>query len=132
VTSNEAAVSGGYDGSLCVWHVETGETVHRLRPSESGGKSWRTGGTGSYHVIFGATSMVGRILVAPDDRTVIAGAGTDVELWDLETGERLTTLTGHRDPVVHPIITASGDRRAKPNSWSCWIAARSSPCVRRG
>ncbi|WP_433467048.1 WD40 repeat domain-containing protein [Spirillospora sp. CA-128828] len=126
VTSDETtAVSGGYDGSLCVWHVETGEIVHRLRPSDRRRKAWQNGGNGSYQHISGAASMVGRILVAPDDRTVIAGAGTDVELWDLETGDHLTTLTGHRNLVVHPIITASGDLVTADGmrEWAVWSEA---------
>lgn len=110
VTADERrAVTGCYDGGLCVWDLTTGELIHRLRSPVGENVRWQvTTGRTSHQIFRASREMIGRIVIAPDDRTAIVGSGTTVELWDLETGEQLETLTGHSHLAMELAVIPDG------------------------
>ena len=69
------AVSGGGDGTVRVWDLDTGHRLHTLTGHTAGCARWRSA----------------RTAAAPSPA---ASDGT-VRVWDLDTGEPLHTLTGH-------------------------------------
>jgi WD40 repeat protein len=52
------------------------------------------------------------IALSPDGKTLAAGAGNDVVLWDPVTGKEKTRLAGHRYPVRQAAFSADGKRLA--------------------
>jgi WD40 repeat protein len=83
------AVSGGYDGKVRVWDLETGTTVHTL--------------TGH--------GQVTSVAISADGRRAITGSYNGaVQLWDLETGTAVHTLTGHSGWVSAVAVSADGRR----------------------
>lgn len=84
------AVSGGRDGTLRVWDLETGECRRALT---------------------GHTAAVLSVAIAGDGRTVLsAGRDKTVRVWDLESGRWVRTLTGHGSAVYAVALAADGRR----------------------
>jgi len=88
-------VSGGYDGTVRVWDLDSGEPV--LGPL-TGHDDWVS------------AVAVGQRLGRP---VIVSGGGDRaVRVWDLDSGEAvLGPLTGHRGPVG---AVAVGKRRGRP------------------
>ena len=84
------AVSGGGDGTVRVWDLDTGTAMRALT---------------------GHDRAVGAVAVSPDGRRAVSGGddGT-VRVWDLDTGKTVRTLTGHRGPVFAAAVSADGHR----------------------
>jgi WD40 repeat protein len=82
------AVSGGRDGAVRVWDLDSGATLHTL-----------TGHIGEVYAV--AVSADGR-------RAVSGGADGTVRVWDLDSGETLHTLTGHDGSVAAVAVSADG------------------------
>ncbi|MER3478427.1 MAG: hypothetical protein C4287_20615, partial [Leptolyngbya sp. ERB_1_2] len=68
------------------------------------------------------TAPIWAVVLTPDGQTVIGGgANQTIKLWNIETGNVLTTLSGHRDivrslvltPDGKTLISGSGDRTIK-------------------
>ena len=75
-------VSGGIDGALCLWDVETGEQI---------GEPWRLREDDEErdHIVFS-------VAYSPDGRWIAAGGNKGIFLWNAETGEQLgKPLVGH-------------------------------------
>ena len=74
--SGERLISGGGDGTLCWWEVQSGECV-RVQEAHQG--------------------AVQALKVSPDG-SMLASCGDDgaIRLWDLESGEPLQTLRRDR------------------------------------
>jgi serine/threonine protein kinase/WD40 repeat protein len=85
-------LSGGDDGSLKLWDLETGKLVHSLGPQE-----------GYIHPFC--------ILFHPDGRRALSG-GKDrvVHVWDLDSGEELVRWTGHQTGISGLALTPDGRR----------------------
>lgn len=91
--------TGSVDGILRVWDTSTGRILVEMKHG----------------------SEINSIDFSPDSR-LIASAGEDhrVHIWDSQTGERLTSLVGHKNEVMRVrfasdgfrIVTASLDRTA--------------------
>ncbi|WP_436535718.1 tetratricopeptide repeat protein [Actinoplanes sp. HUAS TT8] len=87
---SRSAVSGGRDGTLRVWDLESGECLRIL-----------TGHTGS----------VLSVAAGGDGRTVVsAGRDKTVRVWDLDSGLCVRTLTGHNSLVYAVAVSADGRR----------------------
>ncbi len=81
-------ITGGVDGFVRVWEVETGQLRQEIEADQS--------------VIYGASlSPDGKILAT-------AAAGSDVRLWDIQSGKRLLTLDGSEEGIVLVEFTADG------------------------
>ena len=75
-------VSGGIDGALLLWDVQTGKQI---------GEPWRllVGDEDGDH-------MIHSVAYSPDGRRVVSGGNKGLHLWDAETGEPLgKPLSGH-------------------------------------
>ncbi len=102
VSSNEQfLVSGGWDHSLKIWSVQTGQIYRNLRGHEN---------------------SITAIAITPDSQFVVSGSvDSSVKIWSAQTGEILHTLQGHSDPVtviaICPysqfIASGSGDNTIK-------------------
>jgi len=81
-------LSGGDDGSLRLWDVDTGKTVQRI-----------ASGSGALRCI----------AFAPDGRRALSG-GADgaLRLWDLEEGKEVHRLAGHAGGVARVIFLPGG------------------------
>jgi WD40 repeat protein len=83
-------VSGGVDGSLNVWNLETGKAELTL--------------TGHMGGVFA-------VAVTPDGQRVISGAGNGtLHVWNLDTGKAEKTLRGHTGTVQALAVTPNGQR----------------------
>ncbi len=80
-TGGRLLASGGDDGVVILWNVDTRQPVGE--PLE------------------GHTGSVKSLAFSPADGRILASGGSDatVILWDVETGERIDTLRGHSDAV---------------------------------
>nr|WP_129583313.1 NACHT domain-containing protein [Actinomyces mediterranea] len=85
--------AGGWDGSVRVWDVDSGETVSVLS------------------VLEGHTSRVVSVAWSADGSRVVAG-GWDgsVRVWDVDSGETVSVLEGHTAAVVSVAWSAVGSR----------------------
>ena len=105
----ERAVSGSWDKTLKVWDLESGRCLRTLE---------------------GHTEMVACLSLTPDGRRVISGSGGDftkfnvgdhnLRVWDLESGQCLRMLEGHKNSVRCVSITPDG-RRAISGSSDCTL-----------
>ncbi|MEG4861575.1 WD40 repeat domain-containing protein [Microcoleus sp. K1-B6] len=80
----QTLVSGSDDKTIKIWQLSTGQELRTL--------------TGHY-------GSVNSVAISPDGQTLVSGASDDIDdiddidetikIWDLSTGRRLRTLTGH-------------------------------------
>ena len=93
------AVSSGDDGTVRVWDLATGRQVGSARQ-----RLW--------HRFARFTDPYVRSLsVSADGRRAVSGGGTErVRVWDVATGARLRTLTGHHDWMDAVAVSADGRR----------------------
>jgi hypothetical protein len=82
------AVSGGYDGTVRVWDLATGQQQAEL-----------TGHSGQVYAV---------AITVDGTRAVSGGEDGAVLVWDLATGHQETELTGHSGPVSAVAVTADG------------------------
>ena len=95
--------SGGSDGKIRVWDLETGNQLFSLSAHDG---------------------LVLALAVSPDGKRLASG-GSDavVRLWELESKRLLSTLTGHRDSInalafsIDGGILASGGRDESVRLW---------------
>lgn len=70
------------------WDVESGEVIATSEPIES----------------------AGRVAFSPDSTLLATDNGQHIALWDAQTGELLTALTGHTDFVTKLVFSSDGTR----------------------
>ena len=89
------AASGARNGALRIWDAATGQLVRQLQLS-------------------GGSGPVRSIAFSPDDKHLAAGAQNtgQIEVWDVASGQRLATLTGHAAGVQALQFTPDGTRLA--------------------
>ncbi len=73
--------SAGWDRTIKVWDVETGSVRLTLTPD-------------------GETLGFNHVAFSPDGRAIAAASNTDILIWDVATGRRLHTLSGHSGAVT--------------------------------
>ncbi len=85
-------VSGSFDKTLKIWHLQTGELIHTLNGHARG---------------------VFSVAVSPDGKIVASGSWDEtVRLWHLEDGTLQDTLTAHSGSVRSVAISPDGKRLA--------------------
>ena len=93
--------SGSEDNTIRLWRVDTGETERIL-----------TGHAGEFEgVDNGPSSVEGvkSVAFSPDGKTLASGGGDNViHLWDIGTGKRKMTLTGHTHWVFSLAFSPDG------------------------
>jgi RNA polymerase sigma factor (sigma-70 family) len=121
---------GGTSYSICIWDAETGKPLHKLSyPSScrcfAVSPDGKTLFTDSFLRIDIATGKekgqlkpmpkgLPDVALSPDGRTAaIANDGkNNLELWDIETGEQLRSLVGHKGYVFQPAFSPDGNTLA--------------------
>ncbi|MEH2400827.1 WD40 repeat domain-containing protein [Nostoc sp.] len=89
ISADGMLVSGSWDQTIKIWHLETGELLHTLK---------------------GHRDRVYAIALSPDGQIIASGsADKTIKLWHLQTGELLATFTGHTHIVTALAFTASGE-----------------------
>ena len=88
----QTLASGGYDGTIQLWDMPTGELLRTL----------------SAHA-----DAIESLAISPDGQ-LLASASWDnqIKLWRLETGELVDTLSGHEDDVKALAFSPNGDMLA--------------------
>ena len=101
---DQQAISGGWEGTLIVWDLKTGQQVQRLTglTSKVGGHLYTAGHDDPVVNAVVATKDGRHALSAANDRSLI--------LWDLITGESLQRFTGHTQPVNSVALTPDETR----------------------
>jgi WD40 repeat protein len=84
------AASAGTDGAVRIWRTATGAKLLELDP-----------GTG-----------VTSVALDPTGRLVAAGVGSDIAVYDAQTGKQLRLLTGHTDAVTGVAFSPDGKQLA--------------------
>lgn len=97
--NGEQALSGGWDGAVRLWDLETGQEVRVLLPN---------------------AKRVTSVAFAPDGRRVAAGSGSGkfkknrddnfVQVWDLATGEEMHRLKTDQETATCLAFSADGQR----------------------
>jgi hypothetical protein len=81
-------LSGGKDGSVCLWDQESGQQLSCCRGHRNG---------------------VTDVAFSPDGRRALSGSkDRTVRLWDLESGRQLCVCRGHTDSVISVTFSADG------------------------
>ncbi|KAG8821289.1 general transcription repressor [Serendipita sp. 411] len=101
-------VSGSGDRTARIWDMETGKSrilsiEGNSNPNDASGDTPMNEGSAATDA--GVTSVA----ISPDGRLVAAGSlDTVVRLWDVQTGNLLEKLKGHRDSVYSVAFTPDG------------------------
>jgi WD40 repeat protein len=120
--------SGGADDAARVWDVETGEELCRMVTAAtvcsaawladdrlvtgdalSTFQVWDADGEELFRFGGKGPPVLG-MAVSPDGKTAAATAGRHIDLWSLETGERVRRLSGHVQEVVNVCFSPDGTR----------------------
>ncbi len=119
-------ISGGIDGVLCIWDLDTGKSVQRLTGHSGtvhdveicpGGNRalsasedhtlilWDIASGQALHKLEGHTGAVNAVAVSPTGRLVLSASDDrTLRLWDIESGDVLHTLRGHSAPVTAAVF----------------------------
>jgi WD40 repeat protein len=82
-------LSGGADGSLCLWDVKTRKVIHKLRGHD--------------------TVRIAAVAFAPDGKQALSGGGDEVILlWDVAAGQFERRLEGHSKAVTSAVYAPDG------------------------
>jgi len=92
------ALSGGFDGTVRLWDVETGVELRHFD---------------------GHTDVVWTVAFSFDGRRALSGSqreDREIRVWDVETGNLLHDLEGHKE-TISSLTLMPDDRRALSASW---------------
>ena len=123
VVSSDAQflVSGGWDHSLKIWSVQTGQIYRTLRghsnsitalavtpdsqfivsgSADSTVKIWSAQTGELLHTLQGHSYSVSALTISPDSQLIASGSGDNtIKIWSIESGELLHTLTDHTHSI---------------------------------
>lgn len=102
--------SGGEDGEIRLWNLDTGELIRSLDRHETI-KQWHPHTGERLNVLeeWKDSSLVFSITFSPDSQILVIGsAHGKIKLWNLETGELLRSLEGHSENVNSITISSDG------------------------
>lgn len=124
-------VSGGWDQSIRLWEMETGECLFSLEEQleeinsldiSADGKMLISGGWGRVVQVWdlesraclfsleGHTDWINTVSISPDKSIAVSGSrDRSIRIWDLKKGQKIKTLRGHTGSVQSTYIAA--DRR---------------------
>jgi len=131
--SNDAskALSASEDGTMKVWHVETGKAIHTIKDiaqvwsvafSNDGSQILSGGDKGTVKLFEsdsgkeirsfkGHSGRVYSVAFSPDASRVVSGGhdGT-IKVWDINSGKEIHTLKGHTDIVSSVVFSPDGSQ----------------------
>lgn len=93
-------LSGGSDGVMRLWDIETGELI---RIFDTGA------GTGN-----------DAVAMSPDGALALSTARTGIQVWDVASGEMLRELQGHTDNISGVVFSPDG-ARILTSSWDATV-----------
>nr|MEC4583126.1 WD40 repeat domain-containing protein [Candidatus Parabeggiatoa sp.] len=125
------ALSASEEGTLKVWHVETGKEIHTIKDSghvwsvafSHDGSQILSGGEKGTVKLFdsesgqeirsfkGLSGRVYSVAFSPDASRVVSGGhdGT-IKVWDINSGNEIHTLKGHTDIVSSVVFSPDGSQ----------------------
>ena len=87
------ALSGSFDGSICLWDVKSGKEIRRFK----GHGGWFSSGE---------VMSVGFV---PDGQRIVSGSvDKTLRLWQVESGQELIKIKGHGDAVMSVTFSPDG------------------------
>src|SRR5919199_123392 len=126
------AVSAGADGTVGVWDLKNGQSIHTLEGHtapvnavavtpdgqqaisaslDSTLRVWDLKNGQFLRTLEGHTASVNAVAVTPDSQQVIsAGVDRTVRVWNLKSGQSLRTLEGHTAPVNAVVVTPNSQQ----------------------
>ena len=112
-----ASASGSFDNTVRLWDVATDQSL-KIQEQPLEDLTYRTGGVNS-------------VSFSPNGKT-IASASADIRLWDVATGRKLKTLSGHTGWVNSVSFSPDGQILASANvsfdnTVHLWDAATGQP-----
>ncbi len=105
-TNGSLVVAGGRDGQVCVWDLESRESIKKFKAH---------------------SSIVVGVALSPDGKTLVTGGNdSEIILWDTETFDTIGLLKGHHSQVWDLIFSGDGrylasasmDRSVKLWDWN--------------
>ena len=101
-------------GNVCVWNRETGSVLNnplsdKVELDQNGALVFPPGE--DIDVLLHQNRMIGALVFSPDGKKFVSGTDRgQVEIWDVETGAVLTSLTEQdlRDPIVALSFSSNG------------------------
>lgn len=105
------ALSGDSEGRLFYWDLDKGELIHQLPGHTAADGS----AAGVWRALFvspppSETAAQQGEAAAPPQQALSAGSDGLLRLWDLQTGEEIRQLRGHRDRVYSLAVSPDGSR----------------------
>jgi WD40 repeat protein len=122
--------SGGYDGTVRLWDMETGKELRQLRGHlmdirdlafapdskilasaswDTTVRLWDVASGNELHVLKGSSDAALRVAFAPDGKTLVSSdRGNSLFRWDTATGKKLYDFVGHEDCVTSLTYSADG------------------------
>src|SRR5262249_11364698 len=106
------AVSGGFDGIVRLWTVETAKEIRSFpaKPTATAGPAKTAAKTPVPTVVTktaaggpgpgAAPNAILCLAVSPDGKYVLAGSrDRSLKLWEIETGKQIRQFQGHQSPI---------------------------------
>ena len=88
--------TGSYDATVCLWDPATGQKIRR----------------------FNVESDIGTLAMSPNGARVIIGCNSNfVEVWDVQTADRLVRMKGHKRFPCSSMDCSKDERWAASASW---------------
>lgn len=89
-------VSGGYDGTIKIWNLHTGELLNSIKGHDDAAES---------------------LAISSDGRMLVSGSWDNrIKLWNLKTSKLIRTFSGHLDDVESVAISPDG-KQIVSSSW---------------